>query len=327
MDCMGRNKKHNTHLPPRMLFRHGAYWHTPRLEGRQRWDRLSSDFTEAMRLYYQREARTVAGSTVHDAIARYEREVLPGKAAKTRKDYRSYLGRLRPIFGDSKLTTVRRSDIAQYLDRRSAKTSANREIACLSSVFRNAIRWGWCDENPCLGAPRNPERRRTRLPSEAELAAIRVAATEQMRCMVDLELLTGLRKGDLLKLRLSDITDAGIRIEVQKTGAALTFQWSAELRACIDAARRLRRRVGSLYLYANRKGQRYTDSGWDCLWRRTLARARVVGLTFHDLRRYVITEAKRQGGLDYAQAIGAHRSRQATERYVMESEVVVRPLR
>lgn len=125
MDCMGRNKKHNTHLPPRMLFRHGAYWHTPRLEGRQRWDRLSSDFTEAMRLYYQREARTVAGSTVHDAIARYEREVLPGKAAKTRKDYRSYLGRLRPIFGDSKLTTVRRSDIAQYLDRRSAKTSAN----------------------------------------------------------------------------------------------------------------------------------------------------------------------------------------------------------
>lgn len=165
------------------------------------------------------------------------------------------------------------------------------------------------------------------MPSEAELAAIRVAATEQMRCMVDLELLTGLRKGDLLKLRLSDITDAGIRIEVQKTGAALTFQWSAELRACIDAARRLRRRVGSLYLYANRKGQRYTDSGWDCLWRRTLARARVVGLTFHDLRRYVITEAKRQGGLDYAQAIGAHRSRQATERYVMESEVVVRPLR
>ena len=199
MDAMGRQKLRNQHLPPRMLFRHGAYWHTPRLEGRQVWVRLSADFGEALRLYYQREQRTLAGSTVHDAIARYEREVLPGKAAKTQYDYRAYLGRLRPIFGDSKLSSVRRSDIAQYLDRRSAKVAANREVACLSSVFRNAIRWGWCEENPCLGAPRNTERRRTRLPSEAELAALRVAAKPQMRCLLDLELLTGLRKSDLLR--------------------------------------------------------------------------------------------------------------------------------
>ncbi|CAN5818326.1 hypothetical protein BH20PSE1_BH20PSE1_01610 [soil metagenome] len=324
---VGRQKKHNTHLPPRMLFKHGAYWHTVREDGRQCWTRLSANFTESIRLYYQREVRTLTGTTVHDAIARYEREVLPGKAAKTQRDYRAYLGRLRPIFGDSQLASVRRSDIAQYLDRRSARIAANREVACLSSVFRNAIRWGWCDDNPCLGAPRNPEHRRTRLPSDAELAAIRVAAREQMRSMVDLELLTGLRKGDLLKIRLSDITDRGLRVEVHKTGAVVIFEWSVELRTVIDAARRLRRRVGSMYLYANLKGRRYTDSGWDSLWKRTLVRAGITGLTFHDLRRWVITEAKRQGGLDYAQAVGAHRSRQATERYVIESEAVVRPLR
>jgi len=91
--------------------------------------------------------------------------------------------------------------------------------------------------------------------------------------------------------------------------------------------RSLRRRVGTLHLFATRDGQRYTISGFDSMWQRALERASVKGLTFHDLRRLVITQAKRQAGLDYAQALGAHRSRQATERYVVEGEIVVRPLR
>jgi integrase len=324
---MGRAKIHNKHLPPRMVLRHGAYYHTPRIDGRQQTVRLSADFSEAINLYYQREQRTLAGSTVHDALSRYDREVLPGKAPKTQHDYRRYLGRLREVFGDCRLTSVRRSDIAQYLDRRSAKIEGNREIACLSSVFQSAIRWGWCDENPCRGAPRNPERRRLRLPTDAELAAIRMAASEQLRCMVDLVLLTGLRKGDLLKIRLPDLDDRGLRVEVQKTGAVVTFEWSEELREVTERARCLRRRVGSLFLFANRRGQRYTTSGFDSIWKSALRRAGVTGLTFHDLRRWAINQARREGGLDYAQTIGAHKSRQATEGYLVPGEIVVRPLR
>jgi integrase len=324
---MGRSKLHNKYLPPRMVLRHGAYYHTPRIEGRQRMVRLSTDFSEAINLYYQREQRTLAGSTVHDALSRYEREVLPGKAPKTQREYRRYIGRLREVFGDCHLASVRRSDIAQYLDRRSAKIEGNREVAALSSAFQSAIRWGWCDENPCRGAPRNPERRRLRLPTDAELAAIRVAASEQLRCMVDLVLLIGLRKGDMLKIRLPDLTPQGLRVEVSKTGAVAIFEWSEGLRELIDRARGLRRRVGTMYLFATRQGQRYGTSGFDSIWQRTLRRAGVEGLTFHDLRRWAINQARRQGGLDYAQAIGVHQSRQSTEGYLVPGEVVVRPLR
>lgn len=324
---MGRQKLHNRHLPPRMLFHHGAYWHTVRLDGRPRWVRLSADYAEALNLYYQREGRTLAGSTVNDALSRYDREVLPGKAPKTQDGYRSYIRRLREIFGDCQLASVRRSDIAQYIDRRSAKVVANREISCLSSVFQSAIRWGWCEENPCRGAPRNPERKRHRLPTDAELAAIRVAASEQLRCMVDLVLLIGLRKGDLLKVRLADFTPEGLRVEVSKTGAVAIFQWTEALRELIERARGLRRRVGSLYLFASRTGQRYAISGFDSMWRRTVKRAAVKGLIFHDLRRWAINQARRQGGLDYAQAIGVHQSRQTTEGYLVPGEVVVRPLK
>lgn len=324
---MGRQKLHNRHLPPRMLFHHGAYWHTVRVDGHLQWTRLSADFAEAINLYYRREQRTLAGSTVNDALSRYDREVLPGKAPKTQEAYRRYIARLRGIFGDCQLASVRRSDVAQYVDRRSAKVGANREISCLSSVFQSAIRWGWCEENPCHGAPRNPEHRRLRLPTDAELAAIRVAANEQLRCMVDLVLLIGLRKGDLLKVRLADLTPEGLRVEVSKTGAVAVFQWTEALREVIERARGLRRRVGSLYLFASRTGQRYAISGFDSIWRRTVKRAAVKGLTFHDLRRWAINQARRQGGLDYAQAIGVHQSRQTTEGYLVPGEVVVRPLK
>lgn len=222
---------------------------------------------------------------------------------------------------------VRRSNVAQYLDRRSAKTLANCEIACLSSMFQSAIRWGWCDENPCRGAPRNAVRRRYRLPSDAELAAIRVAASDQLCCLVDLVLLIGLRKGDLLKVRLADLTRKGCGWRFSKTGAVALFQWTEALREVIDRARGLRRRVGSLYLFASRTGQRYAISGFDSMWKRTLVRAGVEGLTFHDLRRWAINQAQRQGGLDYAQAIGVHQSRKSTEGYLVPGEVAVRPLR
>ncbi|MGH8570099.1 MAG: tyrosine-type recombinase/integrase, partial [Gammaproteobacteria bacterium] len=291
------------------------------------WFWLGADFAQAINLYYRREGRTLAGSTVHHALSRYECEVLPGKATATQRDYRRYIGRLREVFGDSHLTSMRRSDVAQYLDRRSAKIEGNREISCLSSVFQAAIRWGWCDDNPCRGAPRNPKGRRYRLPSDAELAAIRVAASEQLRCMVDLVLLIGLRKGDMLKIRLPDLMPQGLRVEVQKTGAVAVFEWSDGLRELIDRARSLRRRVGTLYLFATRRGQRYATNGFDSIWRRTLKRAGVEGLTFHDLRRWAINQAQRQGGLDYAQAIGVHQSRQSTEGYLVPGEVVVRPLR
>ena len=324
---MGRTKIHNKHLPPRMVFKHGAYYHTPRIGGRQPMVRLSANFTEAINLYYKREQRTLAGSTVNDALSRYDREVLPGKAPKTQKDYRRYIWRLREVFGDCHLTSVRRSDVAQYLDRRSAKVEGNREVACLSSAFQAAIRWGWCDENPCRGAPRNTERKRLRLPTDAELAAIHMAASEQLCCMVDLVLLIGPRKSDLLKIRLPDLTDRGVRIEVQKTGAIVTFEWSEALREVIDRARGLRRRVGSLYLFANRRGQQYTTGGFDSIWKSCLKRAGVKGLIFHDLRRWAINQAHKKGGLDYAQAIGAHKSRQATEGYLVPGEIVVRPLR
>jgi hypothetical protein len=52
---MGRHKEANGHLPPRMLLRHGAYYWTPRVDGRQVWQHLGSDYPGALKAYYERE--------------------------------------------------------------------------------------------------------------------------------------------------------------------------------------------------------------------------------------------------------------------------------
>ena len=98
-----------------------------------------------------------------------------------------------------------------------------------------------------------------------------------------LAMLTGLRMGDLLGLRRSDVGPEGISVNQSKTKGRLLIEWTPELRAAVDDCRTLDRSVGSVYLLPNRRGQRYTVSGFGCLW----ARARDAAgadWTFQDLR-------------------------------------------
>ncbi len=157
------------------------------------------------------------------------------------------------------------------------------------------------------------------------MAAV-LAASEQFRCILDLVSLIGLRKADVLKLKLTDIDDRGVRVVAQKTGVVRIYRWTPKLREVIERAKRLRRRVGSFYLFGTRKGSPYTVNGFDAIWRGICLRAKVAGIGIHAFRRLAITRAQVHAGLDYAQAVAGHKSRQATEIYIVPAEVEVLPL-
>ncbi len=113
----------------------------------------------------------------------------------------------------------------------------------------------------------------------------------------------------------------------QKTGKRIVYDRTPELSRLHDRIRRLRRRVGTLFLFATRDGQPYSESGFESIWRRLVGRAGLEDVHFHDIRAKALTDAKRHGGLDYAQALGGHESRDTTEGYVKAREVErVRPL-
>ncbi len=324
---MGRKRSGNFNLPPRMHKKGRIFYYVTSTGGKRKWIKLSVDYSEALTKWADLEGSKPSGETVAQAIDRYMVEVLPLKAEKTRLEYSRQALKFRTMWGSRRLDQIRPVHIAQYLDQHPHKITGNREVSVLSSIYSYAIRWGWCNHNPCRGVRKHSEKPRERYIEDHELGLLREVASDQFRCIIDLAYLTAIRKGDLLRLKLSDIREDGLHIQQQKTGKRQTFELTSDLQTLLNRIRKLRRKVGTLWLFATRTGQPYTVNGFNSIWRRLVQRSGVQDVHFHDIRAKSITDAKRIGGLDYAQALAGHESRSTTEGYIKSKESErVRPL-
>jgi integrase len=314
-----------------MHFRHGAYYFVRRQGGKVVWKRLSADLSEAVRLWQQIEGETSKPltRTVAAAIDRYLLHKAPDLAESTVAAYGKHRRRLESAFAEfSDVAQIKSTHIYEYLDARSAKASGRQEIKLLSAALGYVHRLGWITVNPCRAVEMPEQRPRRRVLSDGELAALREAANPRLRCLIDLALLTAMRQGDLLRLRLSDLTDEGISVEHHKTGARVCYQWTDALREAVGRAKRLRRRVGSVYLFADDKGAPVKSGAVQTAWIRLCRRVGVVDAHFHDLRATTLTWAKEAQGIDYAQALAGHASATMTESYIARRSVTkVRPIR
>jgi integrase len=89
-------------------------------------------------------------------------------------------------------------------------------------------------------------------------AVLRYAlANERVRIAMDLALLTGQRRGDLLTLTRAKLTDEGIVFNQSKTGAGVLVEWTDELRKITDRAKALKPQVPGEYLLRKRNGRPY----------------------------------------------------------------------
>ena len=314
-----------------MHFRHGAYYYVRRQGGRVVWKRLSADLSEAVKLWQklEGEASKPITRTVAAAIDRYLLHKAAELAESTVEAYGKHRKRLEAAFAEfSDVAQIRSTHIYEYLDARSAKASGRQEIKLLSAALGYVQRLGWVPANPCRGVELPEQKPRRRVLADGEIAALREAASPRMRCLIDLALLTAMREGDLLRLRLSDLTEDGISVEHHKTGARVLYQWSDALREAVGRAKRLRRRVGSVYLFADDRGAPVKAGAVQTAWIRLCRRAGVVDAHFHDLRGTTLTAAKEKSGIDYAQALAGHASATMTEAYVARRTTTkVRPIR
>lgn len=308
---MGRPKQHDRHLPIHMRFKHGAYYRVVR----NRWEPLGKDYGQALKKWAELESAPEQVSTIGEAINAYMLDAIPKLATATQRDYTRICGELRRVFGDVGINALQPTDVAQYLHRRTHSVAGNREMAVLSSVFNYAMRLGFANSNPCRGVRRNRENRRERLPTPAEIAAIRLAASPSLRPIFDLSMLTGLRKGDVLSLTLQAVTERGLEVRTSKTGAPLCFTWNDALRGIVDAAKG-KREIGPLFL--TRRGKPWSQSGLDTVWKVLLKRLGITDLHWHDLRAWALTTAEREAGRSYAQAMAGHKDAATTDRYLRD---------
>jgi integrase len=132
--------------------------------------------------------------------------------------------------------------------------------------------------NPFDGVERNKTVREARYVTDADMElALRVGRSKGgARLVVALALqcawLCVRRSVEVRALTLQQITDAGIEWisgKRRKTDLPQTvlIEWTPALQQCIDEARAVKRDkvAGTMYVFGNMRGQRYTKGGWKAM--------------------------------------------------------------
>lgn len=262
----------------------GRYYYVKKSAGKTKWTALTrveegdKALAAALRAVHSGPPRNLSdlfdAFVKSPAFARYR--------DATQRSYRSALqGSLQGVFGAMQASELRRTHVAQYLQKRQNQghgPAGNREIAALSSCLNWAEREGLADirESPTHGVRRNSEKPKTRLVSVSDVEDALVCVPVQVRHMMRAAFLTGLRQRDLINLRREDVTSDGIRVDQSKDGKHILVTWSAELRRLVDAA--LARSTCSS-VFTNSKGHPWTSWGFQTAYQRNHP-----GFTFHDLR-------------------------------------------
>ncbi len=309
--------------------------------------RLGATLPEAYKAWAERLGDPDEVRTVGKLLDRYALEVVPTKAPKSQRENARHIERLRMVFGALPLEPFKPRLVYTYVDKRGSKVAAHREIEVLSHAFTKAVEWGYIDRHPFKGEVRlEGEAPRTRYVEDWEVVEALALTPRRksgsvlaVQAYVRVKLLTGLRRGDLLRLRLGqDFRDDGIHVQPRKTAGTtqkrIIIEWSADLRAAVDLARAARPVDIAPFLFCTRRGECYVKedgsaNGWDSMWQRFMGRVLTETkvqerFTEHDLRAKCASDA---GSLEHARQLLAHADGRLTERVYRRRPERVKPLR
>lgn len=310
---VGRRRTKNLNLPPRMSLKRGRYYY-----GRDQAF-LADNLADAMLRWGEREAVRLgdAPQTFGDLANLYiASKDFQAKAPRTKRDYAIELEELKPALGSAPLSAIRPTHIAKYIEARTAKIRANREVALFSTIWNWGRSQGKTDlPNPCPGVKRNKETGRTNYVSDDALLAVYAVASEPLRDALDLYYLTGQRVADVLAMRLSDIRDGFLCLRQRKTGQTIRIAIAGDLVGVIEriqARKYPANAVVSLALVRDEQGQALTYSALVQRHRRA-CKAAGVRFQLRDLRAKAGTDLE---DLAHAQKLLGHASRAMTEHYI-----------
>ncbi|MBD8654728.1 tyrosine-type recombinase/integrase [Oxalobacteraceae sp. CFBP 13730] len=344
-------KPENQGLPKRWRLAHGCYYyqvppgHEAAWDGKQTF-RLGANLPEAYKVWAERLQVVDRAKTFAALLDRYALEVISLKSVTTQTQNASAIKPVRATFGPMALADIKPRHVYQYVDRREKKTAARREMELLSHALTKAVEWGYLDRHPFKGEVRlEGEKPRTRYVEDWEI--VECLSLESRRksgsvlaaqAYIRLKLLTGMRRGDMLRLTMSDLQEDGIYVEPGKTsgstGKRMVITWSDELREAVATAKAARPVPLSPYLFCTLTGECYfKENGragsWESLWRNFMARVmeetRVAEhFTEHDLRAKCASDATT---LEHARSLLAHADSKITDRVYRRKPDLVKPLR
>ena len=268
---------------------------------------------------------TVEGITFRRFIGYYLRYCRTYNSAMTVMNKKTYLRRYLKYFAGRKLGDIKRIDIEGYTQARrptAGNAVINRELSTLKHIFNYALALGMVEANPVKGVRFLRERRKPlNLPAVEDIMVLlrwclapnpRTSAANDplLYDLVVIAAMTGLRRGDVLKIRGEDIdlNRCQLNVGVSKTGEEQYLPLND------TALRVLARRKQPGYIFPS--GDTHVQD-----FRRHFAAAKkAIGFTFRfrDLRPYVLTKMLTDGAdVRTVQDVAGHRHLGTTERYLI----------
>lgn len=186
---------------------------------------LGSDYAQALISWdLIRNKKPLTIGRIQEAIDRYKEKILPGLAKGTRQQYTTYLKQIEPVFGNAGWHELTLPVLRKYLDDRTKKVSANRELAVLSAIWQKAILWGMTEKQwPAVGVKdwKNEEKPRQVEVTDELFSAVYKQADRLLRDSMDIASATGLRITDVRTVLMP--TNGLLRVKANKTGKAAEF--------------------------------------------------------------------------------------------------------
>ena len=206
-----------------------------------------------------------------------------------------------PSFGRLRLNRIGRPEVERWFDAysRTAPGGANNALQLLGQIMNSAVAAGHTDTNPTRGVRKNPRRKLTRFLSGEEIDRLHrtldrlVEERPSRRGQADiirLLLLTGCRRGEILRLKWSEVDGPVLRLAETKTGPRQV--WLSEAAQAIIAHQP---RTGSAYVFPSPKCPARPCSSAMGLWYRARKEAGIDDVRLHDLRHTVVSQAVARG--------------------------------
>ncbi len=116
---------------------------------------------------------------------------------------------LKKFFGDLYLSKINAGHVEKFKTKRVGEVTpatVNRELACLSAIFTMAKKSQLVDSNPVSEVKKFQERKlQMQILNKEEAESLIEAASEPLKAILRVALNTGMRRGEILNLRWSDI--------------------------------------------------------------------------------------------------------------------------
>ena len=301
---MGRKRKTDAHLPHRVYrLSTGRYQFKP-LHGKSEIIAHKHASLDEVWAEWKKRSQVDGTSLSYYADRYYESNWFLALKPRTQNDYRKECSKV-PLkaFKGWDASFITPADIHIVMQARGQKSirRANLELTWFKNVFANAQRLGLVKVSPAKDLlplrlnqkQKAAQRAKKRHVSDEDYNAILATVTAPVQVAMEVSYCTGIRQGDVLKLKWEDIGESMYVME-GKTDNEYYKKISPRLSAALELAKTLPGHAHGGWVVRSRTGQRYTRSGFGANFKRAKNKLpKAQQFTFHDIRHKAITEAER----------------------------------